>query len=357
MGGAGAAGSGLVRRFQPLGRGACPPGLRRHRHHPSICEPLRAGTVRRTAALRRPGPARAQRLVEGRSAGPGGDARLGQRAASPPAAARGLGQPGSSGAPPGLPGPGPADPAADRSERQPPPCHGGPAARPAGTGAGVKRVLVTLPLPAAGTDLLRQRFEVEVVEAEGMPAPELERLVHDFDPDGIVGMVNVPISDAVMEAAPRLRCIANYAVGYNNIDLEAAVRRGILVTNTPGVLTEATADLAFALLLAIARRVSESDRFLREGRFQGWKADLLLGSDVYGRTLGIIGFGRIGQAVARRARGFEMTVLYTDARRAEAGIEAELRASFVSLDDLLRQADFVTIHADLNAQTRHLIGE
>ena len=221
----------------------------------------------------------------------------------------------------------------------------------------MKRVLVTLPLPAAGTDLLRQRFEVEVVEAEGMPAPELERLVHDFDPDGIVGMVNVPISDAVMEAAPRLRCIANYAVGYNNIDLEAAVRRGILVTNTPGVLTEATADLAFALLLAIARRVSESDRFLREGRFQGWKADLLLGSDVYGRTLGIIGFGRIGQAVARRARGFEMTVLYTDARRAEAGIEAELRASFVSLDDLLRQADFVTIHADLNAQTRHLIGE
>jgi len=221
----------------------------------------------------------------------------------------------------------------------------------------VKRVLVTLPLPAAGTDLLRQRFEVEVVEAEGMPAPELERLVHDFDPDGIVGMVNVPISDAVMGAAPRLRCIANYAVGYNNIDLEAAVRRGILVTNTPGVLTEATADLAFALLLAIARRVSESDRFLREGRFQGWKADLLLGSDVYGRTLGIIGFGRIGQAVARRARGFEMTVLYTDARRAEAGIEAELRASFVSLDDLLRQADFVTIHADLNAQTRHLIGE
>ena len=221
----------------------------------------------------------------------------------------------------------------------------------------MKRVLVTLPLPAAGTDLLRQRFEVKVVEAEGMPAPELERLVRDFDPDGIVGMVNVPISDAIMEAAPRLRCIANYAVGYNNIDLEAAVRRGILVTNTPGVLTEATADLAFALLLAIARRVSESDRFLREGRFQGWKADLLLGSDVYGRTLGIIGLGRIGQAVARRARGFEMTVLYTDAHRAEAGIEADLRASFLSLDDLLRQADFVTIHADLNAQTRHLIGE
>src|SRR2546421_2895283 len=153
-----------------------------------------------------------------------------------------------------------------------------------------------------------------------MPAPELERLVRDFDPDGIVGMVNVPIRGAVLEEPPRLRCIANYAVGYNNIDREAAVRRGILVPNPPGVLTEATADLAFALLLAIARRVSESDRFLREGRFQGWKADLLLGSDVYGRTLGIIGLGRIGQAGAPPARGFQMTLLYTDARRAEAGI-------------------------------------
>ena len=221
----------------------------------------------------------------------------------------------------------------------------------------MKRILVTLPLPAAGTDLLQQRFEVRVVEAEGMPAADFERLVGDFDPEGIVGMVNVPLTEAVMAAAPRLRCIANYAVGYNNVDLQAASRRGVLVTNTPGVLTEATADLAFALLLGIARRLAESDRFLREGRFRGWKADLLLGSDVYGRTLGIIGFGRIGQAMARRARGFRMTVLYSDARRADSAMEAELRASFVSLDELLRSADFVTIHADLNTQTRHLIGE
>ena len=221
----------------------------------------------------------------------------------------------------------------------------------------MKRVLVTLPLPAAGTDLLRERFEVKVVEAEGMPPAELERLVRDFDPDGIVGMVNVPITDATMQAAPHLRCIANYAVGYNNIDLTAASRRAVLVTNTPGVLTDATADLAFALVLAVARRVVEADRFLRDGRFRGWKADLLLGSDVHGRTLGIIGFGRIGQAMARRARGFDMTVLYTDARRADPAVEAELGASFLPLDDLLRRADFVTIHADLNAQTRHLIGE
>ena len=221
----------------------------------------------------------------------------------------------------------------------------------------MKRVLVTLPLPAAGTDLLRERFEVKAVEAEGMPPAELERLVRDFDPDGIVGMVNVPITEAIMQAAPHLRCIANYAVGYNNIDLAAASRRGILVTNTPGVLTDATADLAFALVLSVARRVVEADRFVRDGRFQGWKADLLLGSDVHGRTLGIIGFGRIGQAMARRARGFDMTVFYTDARRAEPALEAELGASFLPLDDLLRRADFVTIHADLNAQTRHLIGE
>ncbi|HYM49991.1 MAG TPA: D-glycerate dehydrogenase [Candidatus Limnocylindrales bacterium] len=221
----------------------------------------------------------------------------------------------------------------------------------------MKRVFVTLPLPAAGTDLLRERFEVRVVEAEGMPATEVARLVKEFDPDGIVGMVNVPITDEIMGAAPRLRCIANYAVGYNNVDLAAATRRGIQVTNTPGVLTEATADLAFALLLAVARRVVESDRFLREGRFHGWKADLLLGSDVQGRTIGVIGFGRIGQAMARRALGFQMQVLYTDARRADAAIERELRATYVPLDDLLRRSDFVTIHADLNEQTRHLIGE
>jgi glyoxylate reductase len=219
------------------------------------------------------------------------------------------------------------------------------------------RVFVTLQLPAAGLDLLRARYNVEVVEAEGMPEDEVVRRIKAFDPEGIIGMVNVPITDRIMGAAPRLRCIANYAVGYNNINLEAASRRGILVTNTPGVLTEATADLAFALLLAVARRVVESDRFLREGHFKGWKADLLLGSDVYGRVLGIIGFGRIGQAMARRALGFNMSVLYTDARRVDPGIESSLRAQFVPLDELLRKADYVTIHADLNAQTRHLIGE
>jgi len=221
----------------------------------------------------------------------------------------------------------------------------------------MSRVFVTLPLPSPGIDMLRERFEVTMMEAEGMPPETLKRHIAESDPIGIIGMVNVPITDEIMAAAPHLRVVANYAVGYNNVDLAAATRRGVLVTNTPGVLTEATADLAFALLLAVARRVAESDRFLREGKFKGWKADLLLGSDVYGRVLGIIGFGRIGQAVARRGLGFNMSILYSDARRASPEAESQLRAQYLPLDELLRKADYVSIHADLNDQTRHLIGE
>ncbi len=221
----------------------------------------------------------------------------------------------------------------------------------------MSRVFVTLPLPSPGIDMLKERFEATVMEAEGMPPETLQRHIAEADPVGIVGMVNVPITDAIMAAAPHLRVVANYAVGYNNVDVAAATRRGVLVTNTPGVLTDATADLAFALILAVARRVVESDKFLRDGKFKGWKADLLLGTDVYGRVLGIIGFGRIGQAVARRGLGFNMSILYSDARRATPEVESELRAQYVPLDELLRKADYVTIHADLNDQTRHMIGE
>ena len=218
-------------------------------------------------------------------------------------------------------------------------------------------VFVTLPLPSPGIDMLRQRFEVTMLEAEGMPEGALATRVEETDPVGIIGMVNVPITERIMAAAPHLRVVANYAVGYNNVDLAAATARGVMVTNTPGVLTEATADLTWALLLSVARRVVESDRFLRQGQFKGWKADLLLGTDVFGRVLGVIGFGRIGQAVARRGLGFGMSILYTDARRARPEVESEFRAQFVPLDELLRKADYVTIHADLNDQTRHMIGE
>jgi glyoxylate reductase len=221
----------------------------------------------------------------------------------------------------------------------------------------MSKVFVTLPLPSPGIDLLRERFEVTMLEAEGMPEETLAKRVQETDPVGIIGMVNVPITDRIMAAAPNLRVVANYAVGYNNVDLAAAGRRGVMVTNTPGVLTEATADLTWALLLSVARRVVESDKFLREGKFKGWKADLLLGTDVYGRVLGVIGFGRIGQAVARRGLGFGMSILYTDARRASPEVESEFRAQYVPLDELLRKADYVTIHADLNAETRHMISE
>ena len=221
----------------------------------------------------------------------------------------------------------------------------------------MSRVFVTLPLPPPGIDMLKQRFDVSMMEAEGMPAEVLKKHVAEADPVGIIGMVNVPITDEIMAAAPHLRVVANYAVGYNNVDVASATRRGVLVTNTPGVLTDATADLAFALILSVARRVVESDRFLREGKFKGWKADLLLGSDVYGQVLGIIGFGRIGQAVARRGLGFNMSILYSDARRVTPELESELRAQYVPLDELLRKADYVTIHADLNEQTRHMISE
>jgi glyoxylate reductase len=221
----------------------------------------------------------------------------------------------------------------------------------------MSRVFVTLPLPSPGIDMLRERFEVTMMEAEGMPPEVLKQHIAEADPVGIIGMVNVPITEEIMSAAPHLRVVANYAVGYNNIDVAAATRRAVLVTNTPGVLTDATADLAFALILSVARRVVESDRFLREGKFKGWKADLLLGTDVYGRVLGIIGFGRIGQAVARRGLGFNMSILYSDARRASPEVESELRAQYVPLDELLRKADYVTVHADLNDQTRHMIGE
>jgi glyoxylate reductase len=146
------------------------------------------------------------------------------------------------------------------------------------------------------------------------------------------------------------------AVGYDNIDLPAATRHGVMATNTPGVLTDTTADFAFALMMAAARRVAEGDRFLRAGRFHGWAIDMLLGQDVWGATLGLVGVGRIGGAVARRARGFGMRLLYTDAVSLPEDVERELGAARVDLATLLREADFVSLHVPLTPETRHLIG-
>ena len=164
-----------------------------------------------------------------------------------------------------------------------------------------------------------------------------------------------PVPAATIEAAPRLKVIGNYGVGYNNIDVAAATKRRILVTNTPGVLTEATADTTWALIMAVARRAVEADAFVRAGKFDGWRPSLLLGLELAGKTLGVVGLGHIGQAVARRALGFGMRVIYAGRRRAAAEVEAALRARFVPLEDLLREADVVSLHCPLSPETRHLL--
>ena len=175
--------------------------------------------------------------------------------------------------------------------------------------------------------------------------------------DGLICHIISTIDDEVLAAGPGLKVVSNVAVGFNNIDVAAARRRGVVVTNTPDVLTETTADFAWALLMAAARRVVEADQFARSGQWTRWQWDLLWGNDVHGKTLGIIGFGRIGRAVARRALGFGMRVLYHDAVRADAAAERELKASFVEPEALLRESDFVSLHTLYIPETRHLIDE
>jgi glyoxylate reductase len=153
-----------------------------------------------------------------------------------------------------------------------------------------------------------------------------------------------------------LRVVANYAVGYNNIDLEAATAHGVAAANTPDVLTESTADLAWAILMATARRLGEAERYLRDGQWRGWAPLLFLGVDVYGKTLGVFGMGRIGQAFARRAKGFGMRVLYTNRSRVDAAIERELGAEFVDMTTLLQESDFLSLHCPLTEETRHAFG-
>jgi glyoxylate reductase len=173
--------------------------------------------------------------------------------------------------------------------------------------------------------------------------------------EAMVVLLQTKVTADLLPTLPRLRVIANVAVGYDNVDVPACTTRGILLTNTPDVLTDATADIAWALLLAAARRVTEGDRFVRAGKFKRWEWTLMRGVDVHGKTLGIVGAGRIGQAVARRARGFSMRILYT-ARARKPGFERETDARRVDLKGLLRESDFVSIHVPLSPETRHLVG-
>lgn len=218
------------------------------------------------------------------------------------------------------------------------------------------RVFVARRIPDAGLDPIRADCDVDLWE-EDLPPPRDELLRRVVGRDGILTLLTDRVDDELLDAAgSQLKVVSNYAVGYDNIDVVACARRGIAVGNTPGALTETTADLAWALMLAAARRVVEGDRYVRDGHWKTWGPLLLLGSDMHGATLGVVGFGRIGQAVARRAAGFGMTVLYSSRTQAAAAVETALGARFVDLDELLDRSDFVSLHCSLSPDTRGLIG-
>ena len=219
------------------------------------------------------------------------------------------------------------------------------------------RTYITRPLPTPAMRLLDGVVEYRMWDREDEPVPRETLLREIVDVDGLICMITERIDAEVIDRLHKCRVIAQVAVGYDNIDVAAATRRGIVVTNTPGVLTETTADMAWAILLSTARRVVEGDKFTRSGRWKTWELMGLTGQDVYGATLGILGLGRIGSAIARRARGFAMRVLYHSRKRVDEALEKEVGARYLSLDDLLRQSDFVVISAALTPETRHLIAE
>lgn len=216
-------------------------------------------------------------------------------------------------------------------------------------------VLVTRRIPESVLRYLEEHCAVDVWEGPGaIPRDALLGRVAEMH--GILALLTERIDNVLLDAAPHLRIVANFAVGLDNVDVPACSRRGVLVTNTPDVLTESTADMAWALMLAAARRVVEGDRFLRSRTAWIWGPEMMLGVDVYGKTLGVVGFGRIGQAVARRARGFGMRVVYHSRSRVAVGVEQELGAEYRDFDDLLSEADFVSVNTPLTAETHHLFG-
>lgn len=218
------------------------------------------------------------------------------------------------------------------------------------------KVVITRPLPEAGLHLLHDHYDVHTYgEQPGSRFDEAGLIDIAHDAAALVTVLSDPVTARVLEACPALQVVAQFAVGHDNIDLEAARRHEVVVTNTPGVLTDATADFAFALLLAVARRLREADRYVRDGRFQRWETMELLGMGLTGRTIGIVGMGRIGKAMARRAIGFGMEVIYYNRHRANPTDEYLLSARRVDLDDLLAASDVVSLHCPLNDDSHHLI--
>ncbi len=217
------------------------------------------------------------------------------------------------------------------------------------------KVFVARVIPSDGLDLVTSATDA-TVWPDDLPPPRDELLRAIEGCDGVLTLLTDKVDAEFLDrAGPQLKVVSNYAVGFDNVDVPECTRRGIPVGNTPGVLTETTADLAFALLMAAARRLPEGDRYVRDGRWKTWGPMLLLGPDVYGSTIGIVGFGRIGQAVAARAAGFGMSILYHDVNRLPDDVTAPLGATYVAMDALLAQSDFISLHVNLTPETRHLI--
>ncbi|HYL47121.1 MAG TPA: D-glycerate dehydrogenase, partial [Candidatus Limnocylindrales bacterium] len=217
------------------------------------------------------------------------------------------------------------------------------------------KVLSTRPLFPEARKILDANCDIEYWIAPERPRAEL--LCRVAGKEGLICLLTEKVNQELLDAAPNLRVAATVSVGYDNIDVDACTRRKVVATNTPGVLDDTTADFAWTLIMAIGRRLVEGDAWMRSGTWPGWDLDQLVGGDIWGKTLGIIGFGRIGRGVARRAQGFNMRILYSDAVRAPAEAEKELHAEFVDRNALFRQADFVTVHVPLMPETRHLISK
>jgi glyoxylate reductase len=216
------------------------------------------------------------------------------------------------------------------------------------------KVLSTRPLFAAARAILDQHFDVDYwTPADRISREELLKRV--ADKDALVCLLTEKVDEELLSAAPKLRIASTVSVGHDNIDVAACTKHKVVATNTPGVLDDTTADFAWTLLMAVARRLLEGDAWMRSGTWPGWDLDQLVGGDVWGKTLGIVGFGRIGRGVARRAHGFQMRVLYSDAVRASEHVEKELNAEFVDRDRLFRESDFISLHVPLLPDTRHLI--
>lgn len=220
---------------------------------------------------------------------------------------------------------------------------------------GKAKVFVSRVIPEDGLRLIVDEADATVWQ-DDMPPPRDELLRAIEGCAGVLTLLTDRVDGEFLDrAGPGLKVVSNFAVGFDNIDVAACTARGVAVGNTPGVLTETTADLAWALLMAAARRLVEGDRYVRDGHWRTWGPMLLMGPDVHGATIGIVGFGRIGQAVARRARGFGMRIVYQDLHRASPAVEAEYGATFMTLEGLLPQSDFVTLHVNLSEETRGLI--